>query len=1003
MRVNRSKIEPPPIDPTTLRRPRLELLISGLLQTHRVVVVTATAGAGKTTAIRQMLEGEARPSAWLSLQGADAQPGRLVTYLAAAMSEIDGGLLKIVESALASGLVPNDAAELLASEVPDLSRVLVLDNAEVLAARPAAMDLITSFAQALPKSAGLLISSRTSLSLSFNAPNSPLRVGSVDEKDLAFTVPEAESALLRAGENDIDAEVAVRLTGGWVAGVLFEAWRLEAHVAGLGGEADPLHGYLATEVLGRLEDSARDFLVLTSVLDQVSVEQARGLQIPNAAATMDSLRRVRLPAVWSQDGRTFRCHPRFQEYLLELLERRPDEEVRTIRLAHARQLIASGRLEDAVEAFIAASALDEAKEAAERTIVDVVVRSDVSVAERWLITLVEPDTLPAAAFHEAELLLALATEDYGRGADACDRMMSQASGRAILATSARAVALTAWLYLHRGRLDAIRDVLALGGEGPELDIVRYAVALIEEESAAASGRPPTLTRSPFDALAMRTHFDLGRLELLLEVEELSPWASRAAAPWRVSALLATGRLDQCVALAEELGRNGQHGVWLAEVVEPQLMAERGDVSGALARLHAGRSRIVESGSIYRLITSLLSEAELRLRHKTDLSAARGVLVEVERHAASHDFANFREQLSMLTGLKFALEGANSLAIPLLEDSVASMERGRRVLWLPAAAVYLAEARWRVGDLDGADDAASRALAGAAAQGTNHGLLRALTLFPDVLSRRLDSEPTSDSEWNRVGRSLATITGHPVGVAQGALRLVEFGRLAATLDGETVPLRLRKAFELLAVLAEAGPEGVPRKRLLHQLFRESGERTASNYLRQATMKLRQALPEILPSSTDGVLRLSEDTSISSEFSDVALLRRQAASGRGLARLHSLTGAIGILDRGEYLPGCTSPWATDRRTDLELQHIALRADAAEVAFEVGQTSVAESLAEQVLAADPFRETMWQVRMRCASAVGNNDAIVSMFRGCEAAMASLGTNPSASTLTLFNNIRR
>ena len=37
-----------------------------------------------------------------------------------------------------------------------------------------------------------------------------------------------------------------------MTGVLFEAWRASDHVIGLGGEADPLHGYLATEILDQL-------------------------------------------------------------------------------------------------------------------------------------------------------------------------------------------------------------------------------------------------------------------------------------------------------------------------------------------------------------------------------------------------------------------------------------------------------------------------------------------------------------------------------------------------------------------------------------------------------------------------------------------------------------------------------------------------------------------------------------------------------------------------------
>ena len=51
----------------------------------------------------------------------------------------------------------------------------------------------------------------------------------------------------------IDPSHAVEVTGGWVAGVLFEAWRSTEHVAGAGGEADALHGYLSSQILDQLE------------------------------------------------------------------------------------------------------------------------------------------------------------------------------------------------------------------------------------------------------------------------------------------------------------------------------------------------------------------------------------------------------------------------------------------------------------------------------------------------------------------------------------------------------------------------------------------------------------------------------------------------------------------------------------------------------------------------------------------------------------------------------
>lgn len=1003
VRISRARVEPPTVEVTAIVRPRLEQLISGLIETHRVVVVTATAGAGKTTAVAQTLSHWGRPSAWLSLQRADRQPGRLVTFLAAALSEVDDrSYTENVASALSSRLSPAETSEYLGELVPDEGWVVVLDNAEVLAHESEAVAVVTAFAQALPRSATLLICSRVSLPLSFEAPNSPVRVGAVDEKDLAFSSAEAGAALSLIGATAIDAETAVRLTGGWVAGVLFEAWRADAHVAGLGGETDPLHGYLATEVLARLDDSARGLLVITSVLDVVTVESARSLGLPDATSTMVALRSVRLPIAWIPDELAFRCHPRFREFLQQELDRRPDDQVRAVRLAHGRFLSTSARFEDAATALFQVGAIDEAREAAQHCILDVVLRSDLATAEQWLSKLDRANVLASPTLVEAELLLAHATEDYGRGAQTCDDLLASTAGRQLVAQAPRIVALAVWLFLHRGRLDSIREVLRLGGTAPEIDVIRYAIVLVDSE-AEGSSEPPALTGSVFDALAMRTHFDFGRLELLLEIDGVSPWVARAAAPWRVAALLATGRLDQAHMLAGELSGTGHAGTWLAEVVAPKLVAETGDVQGALSRLVAGRQEITRTGSVYRLLLSLLTEAELRLRHDAAPERVHDLFRLATRHEAGRRFANFREELDMLMGLAMLREDRDALAVPALQRAVESMQEGGRFLWLPAAAVYLAEALWRVGDPVGADDAASSALLGAAAQGTNHGLLQALALFPEVLSRRLDSEPTSDSEWHRLGRSLVAITGSRDQGGPTPLRFIQFGRLSVTVDGVEAPVSLRKAFELLAVLAEAGPEGMPRERIIAFLFGDHRDQAAATYLRQAALKLRRAVPGVLPAMTEGSLRLGGDVFVDSESSRLGALQRQAASARGAARLDAVIQAISIAEQGEFMPGCSSPWVVQRRSELALQVLELRADAAVTAEETGQYGQADNFATAVLDEDPFRESLWQVRMRSAAAFGDHDAVTRLYRECAAALKSIGTKPSATTAAVRENQRR
>src|SRR4051812_8908884 len=84
----RRKIVPPPASPDCVPRPRVDELIADLIRRRRVVLVTATAGSGKTTAVVTATRELGRPTAWLTVDDTDRAPGRLVTYLEAALERV---------------------------------------------------------------------------------------------------------------------------------------------------------------------------------------------------------------------------------------------------------------------------------------------------------------------------------------------------------------------------------------------------------------------------------------------------------------------------------------------------------------------------------------------------------------------------------------------------------------------------------------------------------------------------------------------------------------------------------------------------------------------------------------------------------------------------------------------------------------------------------------------------------------------------------------------------
>lgn len=294
-RVIRRKIIVPDTPLGAAPRERLDGLLCQLVDAHRVVAVTATAGAGKSVAVAHASRTFHRPAAWLSVDATDTAPGRLVTYLEEALAQHLPSVRGIATGALAAGIAHAEAAGLLAEAAADAELVLVLDDLEWLHGSRQAWEVIGSIVRYAPPSMRLILISRRALGASVLSPALGVELARLGDADLAFTVEEARIALQALGRSGADARAAVEATNGWVTGVLFDAWRSGDHFPGTGGGADGLGGYLGAYILGELDANDREFLISSSVLHEVSVESAVALGIDDAARRLASLESAPIP------------------------------------------------------------------------------------------------------------------------------------------------------------------------------------------------------------------------------------------------------------------------------------------------------------------------------------------------------------------------------------------------------------------------------------------------------------------------------------------------------------------------------------------------------------------------------------------------------------------------------------------------------------------------------------------------------------------------------------
>jgi ATP/maltotriose-dependent transcriptional regulator MalT/DNA-binding SARP family transcriptional activator len=1002
-RIIRGKLSVPLIQERVVTRSRLTAQISGLVASSRVTLVVATAGSGKTTAVVQALAECTLPVAWVTLDGIDTATGRFLTYLEAAVGEHAPDAKGVATSALAAHLPHADAAGLLAEAVGDTELVVVMDGLENLSDEAGAHSLATlgTFIRYASSSVRFVLVSRVGVPLDVAGFTGLEGFAIVGESDLAFTAAEAREALLASGSGDIDADDVIAATGGWVAGVLFEAWRSEAHVAGTGGEVDPLHGYLASQILDKLTDDQRTLLIVGSLLAEITASRAQALGIADAGNLLVSLRAKHLPVTWGT-GPTYamRCHPRFREYLSTLLLRRNADELARVRIAHGRLLMTEGHLQEAVEEFLAVQAREEAIKAAELAIGGVIERLDLAVADRWLTTLAHDRAGGSLRLAEAEVAVAVARENFGAAVDVADRLLADGTRDALARSSDTAASMMVWVYWHLGRVDDAQQVLGLAHDTAPVRAVRYLMDLVEVGPQGPSASPP-LTGGPMDALVRRVDYTQGRLSEVLDTPT-SPWSISVSAPWLAGALRATGRLQEALELYEAEPSNWS-AAWMQGMVVPELMIDLGRADDARAALARGRQQIRTSGSLVFMWLSWMIEAKLELRMHQNIAAAFAILDRAEG-AGARRYAFLAELIDTWRGFAFLLADRPREAQTSLRRAVASMEKADRILELPAAAAYLAEAHWRLDSAAAADESADRALRAAAKQGSNHQLMLALSDFPAVVSRRLDAEADSDSPWHRLGRALMD-SGVPVDMtSELTIRVREFGQLTMAVDGLPVKPRIAKSVELLAYLASRPAPEATRDELMTILFEGRDDDSARSYLRQVVHRLREVLPaDTGPAFNGRTLRFTAPVALVSE--SVALQRHLSRAGRlrGAEQVSGIAAALAIADGGEYLPGVDSVWAQERRRQLTSLTSKARLQAAQTQYEREQFLDAERLAREALVQDPYQESAWRLLMRVGSAVGDEDRVITAFRQCQSALAELDATPSDSTRRLLDQLRR
>jgi len=327
-----TKLFSPPIRSDIVPRPRLiEHMNIGL--SRKLTLLSAPAGFGKTTLLSSWIA-QIRSSkiAWLSLDEADNDLKRFLTYIVAALQTIETnigqGAMPILQSPGAVNL--EMVLTTLINEIANLSDeiTLILDDYHVIESPPIDQ-AITFLLDHLPLKLHVVIASRIDPTLALSRMRAQGQLTELRVANFRFTSPEINELFNQVMKLNISVENIAALesrTEGWIAGLQLAAISIKGSndvsefIRSFSGSHRLVLDYLIEEVLSQQPENIQTFLVQTSILDRLTgplCDAITGQE--NGQATLELLDRANLFIVPLDDER---CWYRYHHLFADLLRQR---------------------------------------------------------------------------------------------------------------------------------------------------------------------------------------------------------------------------------------------------------------------------------------------------------------------------------------------------------------------------------------------------------------------------------------------------------------------------------------------------------------------------------------------------------------------------------------------------------------------------------------------------------------------------------------------------------
>jgi LuxR family maltose regulon positive regulatory protein len=373
----------------------IERLEKGINAGHRLTLVSAPAGYGKTTLIQQWLAKLNVTPIWLNLDKGDNDPVRFVTYICTALQKVNPQAEQFLLNSIGINQIPpvervGTALVQRFTQIP-APGLLIYDDYHTI--NNLYLHELTYFLlNHLPKHFHLVIISREDPPLALARLRANQLLTEIRLRDLEFSPEEAGQYFADTMKLDLSPDAIdtlLKRTEGWITGLQLAAISLQGRkeidsfIHSFSGSHRYIIDYLAEEVLQKLPPEFKDFLQQTAILEKLCAPLCDALTGKNNSKyILKHLEKTNLFLIALDEWNIwYRYHHLFADYLQTELS---EAELKNLHHKAALWFEEKGYLDNAVHHIIETGDVKEIERVIRHAVGEVRLKGEAVTIIAWL-------------------------------------------------------------------------------------------------------------------------------------------------------------------------------------------------------------------------------------------------------------------------------------------------------------------------------------------------------------------------------------------------------------------------------------------------------------------------------------------------------------------------------------------------------------------------------------------------------------------------------------------